>query len=425
MMTESERNEFGAARPVIDEEVLDRLMARVDEEGLELLGPDGVLTELTSRIMNRALEAEMTEHLGYERGDRAGWGSGNNRNGGYPKTVLTDAGGIPIRVPRDREGSFTPQLVAKGQRRISGFNDLVIGLVARGMTVRDVQAHIADVYQVEISPELVSRITDSVLPELREWQSRPLDAIYPILYLDAIVVKVRTDGRVRNRPVYIALGIDLEGRKHVLGLWLGTGDEGAKFWLGVLTELRNRGVGDVLIVCCDGLGGFGDAIEAVWPHAQVQTCVVHLIRNSIRYCSWKDRKKIVASLRPIYQAPTADAARLALSEFETGWGKQYPAIVELWRRNWERFTPFLDFEQAIRRIIYTTNAIESLNYQLRKVTKTRGHFPTDDAAIKILYLAIRNISDQRGGELGTGTQGWKQALNAFAVAFPNRLEATR
>ena len=425
MMTESERNEFGAARPVIDEEVLDRLMARVDEEGLELLGPDGVLTELTSRIMNRALEAEMTEHLGYERGDRAGWGSGNNRNGGYPKTVLTDAGGIPIRVPRDREGSFTPQLVAKGQRRISGFNDLVIGLVARGMTVRDVQAHIADVYQVEISPELVSRITDSVLPELREWQSRPLDAIYPILYLDAIVVKVRTDGRVRNRPVYIALGIDLEGRKHVLGLWLGTGDEGAKFWLGVLTELRNRGVGDVLIVCCDGLGGFGDAIEAVWPHAQVQTCVVHLIRNSIRYCSWKDRKKIVASLRPIYQAPTADAARLALSEFETGWGKQYPAIVELWRRNWERFTPFLDFEQAIRRIIYTTNAIESLNYQLRKVTKTRGHFPTDDAAIKILYLAIRNISDQRGGELGTGTQGWKQALNAFAVAFPNRLEPTR
>lgn len=404
---------------------MDRLMARVDEEGLDLLGPEGVLTELTSRIMNRALEAEMTEHLGYERGDPAGWGSGNHRNGGYPKTVLTDAGGIPIRVPRDRDGSFAPQLVPKHQRRLAGFNDLVIGLLARGMTVRDIQAHIAEVYQVEISPELVSRITDAVLPELREWQSRPLDPIYPILYLDAIVVKVRTDGRVRNRPVYIALGLDLEGRKHVLGMWLGAGDEGAKFWLGVLTELRNRGVADVLVVCCDGLSGFGDAIEAVWPQATVQTCVVHLIRNSIRYCSWKDRKKVAAALRPIYQAATPDAAQAALDQFSADWGRQYPAIVEVWGRNWERFTPFLDFDTAIRRIIYTTNAIESLNYQLRKVTKTRGHFPTDDAALKILYLAIRNISDQRGGELGTGSHGWKQALNAFAVAFPGRLEQTR
>jgi len=400
-------------------------MARVDGEGLELLGPDGVLTELTSRIMNRALEAEMTEHLGYERGDPAGWGSGNHRNGGYPKTVLTDAGGIPIRVPRDREGSFAPQLVPKHQRRLAGFNDLVCGLLARGMTVRDIQAHIAEVYQVEISPELVSRITDAVLPELREWQSRPLDPIYPILYLDAIVIKVRTDGRVRNRPVYLALGLDLEGRKHVLGMWLGQGDEGAKFWLGVLNELRNRGVGDVLIVCCDGLTGFGDAVEAVWPQATVQTCVVHLIRNSIRYCSWKDRKKVAAALRPIYQAPTPAAALEALERFTADWGGQYPAIVDVWRRNWERFTPFLDFDAAIRRIIYTTNAIESLNYQLRKITKTRGHFPTDDAALKILYLAIRNISDQRGGELGTGSHGWKQALNAFAVAFPGRINPTR
>src|SRR5680860_1174887 len=264
-------------RPVIDDATLDRLMGQIDEEGLELLGPDGVLTELTSRIMNRALEAEMTDHLGYEKGDTSGWGSGNVRNGSYPKEVLTDAGGIPIVVPRDRNSSFEPALVPKRQRRISGFNDLVVGLVSRGMTVRDVQAHIADVYQVDISPELVSKITDAVLPELREWQNRPLDGVYPILYLDAIVVKVRTDGQVRNRPVYIAMGVDVDGRKHVLGLWLGSGDEGAKFWLGVLTELRNRGLTDVLIVCCDGLSGFPDAIEAVWPQATVQTLsLIHI-----------------------------------------------------------------------------------------------------------------------------------------------------
>jgi putative transposase len=399
-------------------------MAQVDADGVELLGPDGVLTELTSRIMNRALEAEMTDHLGYEKGDQAGWGSGNNRNGSYPKGVLTDAGGVPLQVPRDRNATFEPQLIPKGQRRLEGFNNLVIGLVSRGMTTRDVQAQIADTYQVEISPELVSRITDAVLPELREWQTRPLDPIYPILYLDAIVVKVRTDGRVTNRPVYVALGVDIEGRKHVLGLWLGTGNEGAKYWLGLLSELRNRGVADVLVVCCDGLTGFGDAIETIWDQAVVQTCVVHLIRNSIRYCSWKDRRKVIAALKPIYGAPTVEAAADALEEFDTEWGATYPAIVELWRRNWERFTPFLDFGPAIRKIIYTTNAIESLNYQLRKVTKTRGHFPTDDAVLKILYLAIRNIGHDRGGELGTGTKGWKQALNAFAIAFPGRLDTT-
>ena len=424
MTTDSERNDREAGRPVIDDEVLDRLMDRVEAEGLELLGPDGVLTELTSRIMNRALEVEMSDHLGYEKGDTAGWGSGNMRNGNYPKSVLTDAGGIPIQVPRDRNSTFEPQLVPKHQRRITGFNDLVIGLVSRGMTVRDVQAHIADVYDVEISPELVSKVTDAVLPELREWQSRPLDPTYPILYLDAIVVKVRTDGRVRNRPVYIAMAVDLDGRKHVLGLWLGVGDEGAKFWLSVLTELKNRGLADVLIACCDGLTGFADAIEAVWPQTVVQTCVVHLIRNSIRFSSWKDRKAITKALKPIYQAATVEAAGDALTVFETEWGDRYPAIVDLWKRNWERFTPFLEFDPAIRKIIYTTNAIESLNYQLRKVTKTRGHFPTDDAVLKILYLAIRNIGHQRGGDLGTGTQGWKQALNAFAIAFPGRLETT-
>lgn len=409
------------SEPLIDDVTLDRLMAQVDSEGLELLGPDGVLTELTSRIMNRAMDAEMTEHLGYENGDPAGYGSGNNRNGSSAKMVLTDAGAVPVKVPRDRNGEFEPRLVAKHARRLDGFNDIVLSLVSRGMSTRDVRAHLKAAYKVEISPELVSKITDAVLPLLREWQARPLDAMYPIMYLDAIVVKVRTDGRVTNRPVYIAVGIDLDGAKQVLGLWLGKGDEGAKFWLGVLTELRNRGVLDVLIACCDGLTGFSDAIEAVWPQATVQTCVVHLIRNSIRFCSWKDRRAVVKALKPIYTAPTVDAASQALDEFETAWGQTYGAIVDLWRRHWDRFVPFLDFDPAIRKIIYTTNAIESLNYQLRKVTKARGSFPTDDAVLKIFYLAIDNIGHERGGELGTNTQGWKQALNAFAVAYPGRV----
>lgn len=412
-------------RDVIDEAVLDRLMAQVESEGLELLGPDGILTELTSRIMNRAMDAERTAHLGYEQGDRAGWGSGNSRNGTTPKTVLTDAGAVPVEVPRDRNGTFEPKLVPKHQRRLEGFNDIVISLVARGMTVRDTRAHLADAYQVDVSPELISKITDSVLPELRAWQSRPLDAMYPIMYLDAVVVKVRSDHVVVNRPVYISLGIDLAGRKHVLGLWMGKGDEGAKFWLGVLTELRNRGVRDVLIVCCDGLTGFPDAIEAVWPAATVQTCVVHLIRNSIKYCSWKDRKAVAAALRPIYTAPDAGAAADALDTFEIEWGEKYPAIVDLWRRNWERFTPFLAFPAPIRKIIYTTNAIESLNFMLRKVTKTKGHFPTEDAVLKIFYLAICNIGNDRSGELGTSTQGWKQALNVMAITYPGRIDLSK
>jgi putative transposase len=411
-------------RPVIDDELVDRLMAQVDAEGLELLGPEGVLTELTSRILSRGLEVEMTDHLGYEKSDPVGWGSGNNRNGSYPKTVQTDAGTVPVEMPRDRNASFEPRLIPKHQRRLSGFNQLVISLVARGMTVRDTRAHLQEIYGVEVSPELISKVTDAILPELRAWQQRPLDAVYPILYLDAVVVKVRSDHVVVNRPVYIAMAVDIDGAKHVLGIWLGKGDEGAKFWLGVLTELKNRGVTDVLIACCDGLTGFGDAIETVWPHTVVQTCVVHLIRNSIKYCSWKDRKAVTKALKPIYQAATIDAASDALGAFELEWGGQYPAIVDLWRRNWERFCPFLAFDAPIRRIIYTTNAIESLNYQLRKVTKTRGHFPTDDAVLKILYLAIRNIGNTRGGELGTNTQGWKQALNAFAITFPGRLDPT-
>jgi putative transposase len=424
MTTDSDSVREDPVRPVIDDELVDRLMAQVDAEGLELLGPEGVLTELTSRILSRGLEVELTDDLGYEKGDPAGWGSGNNRNGSYTKTVQTDAGSVPVEMPRDRNATFDPLLIPKHQRRLSGFNELVISLVARGMTTRDTRDHLEEIYGVNVSPELISKVTDAIIPELREWQQRPLDSMYPIMYLDAVVVKVRTDGHVRNRPVYIAMAVDTDGRKHVLGLWLGKGDEGAKFWLGILTELKNRGVTDVLIVCCDGLTGFADAIETVWPQSIVQTCVVHLIRNSIRYCSWKDRKAVTRALKPIYQAATVDAAADALDDFEAEWGDQYPAIVDVWRRNWERFTPFLAFDPAIRKIIYTTNAIESLNYQLRKVTKTRGHFPTDDAVYKILYLAIRNIGNTRGGELGTGTQGWKQALNAFAISFPGRLDPT-
>lgn len=423
-MTTTESELSWMAEPVIDEATLDRLMAKIEAEGLELLGPDGVLTELTSRLMNRAMQAELTDHLGYEAGDPAGHGSGNNRNGSSPKRVLTDAGAVPVKIPRDRNGEFEPKLVPKHQRRLNGFNDIVISLVAKGMSTRDVRSHIAEAYQVEISPELVSKITDAVLPELRSWQSRPLDAVYPIVYLDAVVVKVRADSHVVNRPVYIAMGVDLDGAKHVLGMWLGNGGEGAKFWLGTLTELRNRGVADVCIVCCDGLTGFPDAIEAVWPQATVQTCVVHLIRNSLKYCAYQDRRAVVKALKPIYTAPTIDAAADALDAFETDWGTRYPAIVSLWRHSWERFVPFLAFDPAIRKIIYTTNAIESLNYQLRKITKTKGHFPTEDAVLKIFYLAIRGVGNHRGGELGTHTQGWRQALNAFTIAFPGRIDIT-
>ena len=409
-----------SSRPLIDDAALDAMMDRISAEGLELLGPEGVLTGLTKRIMERAIDAELTDHLGYERGDPRGRGSGNSRNGTSPKTVLTDAGGIDLDVPRDRVSTFEPKLVPKGERRLSGFNELVCGLVSRGMTTRDVRGHIADVYGVDISPELVSRITDAIMPELRAWQTRSLDAVYPIVYLDAIVVKIRADHTVINKACHIAMGIDVDGRKHVLGMWLQK-DEGAKFWLGVLTDLKNRGVLDILIVCCDGLTGFPDAIEAVWPQAVVQTCVVHLIRNSVRYCSWKDRKGVSAALKPVYKAATLDAAADALDAFEAEYGKQYPAIVALWRRNWERFVPFLSFDAEIRKVIYTTNAIESLNYMLRKITKTKGHFPTDDAVLKIFYMGICNIGDQRKGALGTGTPDWARALNVFAIAFPERL----
>jgi putative transposase len=411
-----------AAGSLVPAELVDGLMAKVQAEGLELLGEGGVLAQLTKTILERALDEELTDHLGYERGDPAGRGSGNSRNGTTPKRVLTEVGAVDLEVPRDRNGTFDPVIVPKGATRLAGFNANVVALYSRGLTTRDIRRELKRMYGVDVSPDLVSRVTDGVVDELREWQNRPLDAVYPIVYIDALVVKVRTQGVVANRPAYLAIGVDVEGRKHVFGVWLGDGGEGARFWAAVLAEIANRGVVDVLFVCCDGLKGLPEAIEATWPQASVQTCVVHLIRASLRYCSWKDRKKITAALRPIYTAAGPDAAADAMDTFELEHGDRYPGIVALWRNSWERFTPFLAYPAVIRKIVYTTNMIESVNYQLRKVTRNRGHFPDDDAALKLLRLVARDINTTRGGEAGTGTYRWKEALNFFEIYFPGRLD---
>ena len=421
-ITEEAKSTTGAdPSAAVTDEMIDAVMAGVDAGGLELLGPDGVLAELTKRLLERGLAEELTDHLGYEAGDPAGRGSGNNRNGTSAKTMLTEIGAVDLDIPRDRLGTFDPKLVPKHARRLEGFNQNIVHLYARGLSTRDIRRELARMYGVEVSPALISKVTDGIIDELNEWQARPLAAVYPILYIDALVVKVRTSGTVVNRAAYLGVGVDVEGRKKVLGVWLGDGGEGAKFWLSVLTEIRNRGVEDVLIVCCDGLKGLPDAIEATWPEALVQTCVIHLIRASIRFCSWKDRKAITAALRPIYTAVTVEAAADAMDTFELEWGDRYPGIVKVWRSAWEQFTPFLRFPPEIRKVVYTTNMVESINFQLRRITKTRAHFPTDEAALKLLRLGARNISDQRGGDLGTGTQGWHRALNAFEIHFPGRL----
>ena len=375
---------------MVDPTVVDQLLVQAGPDA-EILGPDGLLSGLTKAVLERALQTELTDHLGYEPHDPAGRGSGNSRNGSYPKTVLTDVGAVELAIPRDRDGSFEPGLVPKGTSRLGGFDERVIATYARGMTVRDIQAWLHDMYQIEVSPDLISKITDAVLDELKEWQHRPLDAVYPILYLDAIVCKVRHEGTVRNKAVHIAVGVDVDGRKHVLGLWIET-NEGAKFWLKVITELRNRGVDDVLFVCCDGLKGLPEAIEAVWPNASVQTCVVHLIRASLRFVGYKERKRVAADMKRIYRAASIEAAELEFDAFTAAWGTKFPGMIETWRNAWERFTPFLAFPPEIRTVIYTTNAIESINYQLRKITKTRGHFPTDESLLKLLYLGIRNLN---------------------------------
>lgn len=411
----------GSGRGVVPDELVDELMSKVKAEGLELLGDGGLIAQFSKRILERALDEELTEELGYERGDPAGRGSGNSRNGSTPKRVLTEIGAVDLNVPRDRNGAFDPKIVPKGVTRLKGFNENVIALYASGMSTRDIRKTLKRFYDVDVSPDLISRVTDGVLDELAAWQSRPLDLVYPIVYIDGLVIKVRTNGVVVNRCAYLAVGVDVEGRKQVLGVWLGDGGEGAKYWLAVLTELKNRGVEDVIFVCCDGLKGLPDAIEATWPKASVQTCVVHLTRASLRYCSWKDRKVIIKGLRPIYTAPSVEAATDAMDTFELEHGERYPGIVRLWRDAWERFIPFLAYPPVIRKIVYTTNVVESINYQMRKASKTRGHFPDDDSALKLLRLIARSVTTTRGGEAGTGTWGWTQALNAFEIHFPGRL----
>jgi putative transposase len=399
---------------------VDALLADAEASGTPIDGPDGLLAQMTKAVLERALDVEIADHLGYEHGDPAGHGSGNSRNGHGRKTVLTTAGPVDLEVPRDRNGTFTPVIVPKRKRRLGQVEDMILSLYARGMSTRDITEHLGEVYGASVSAATISRVTDVVVEEIAAWQSRPVDPVYPILYIDAIRIKIRDGGVVANKAAHIVIGVDIDGIKQVLGIWIQQ-TEGAKFWHGVLTELRNRGCRDALFVCCDGLTGLPESIAAVWPAAVIQTCVVHLLRSCMRYASYSDRKKMAQALRPIYTAPTEDAAKLALEEFRAQWKAKSPGAVAVWDRAWADFVPFLAFPPEIRRIIYTTNAIESLNYQLRKVTKARGSFPSDAAAMKLLYLAIRNINQKRGSTPGPGTNGWTQALNSFAIQFPDRL----
>lgn len=400
--------------PAIKEEILEQLMASVSSPE-QLLGKNGLLKQLTSRLVERALQAEMTEHLGFESGERPAAAT-NGRNGYTSKTLVTDHGEVVVDVPRDREGTFEPKLVRKRERRLAGFDDKILALYARGMSVRDIQGHLKELYGVDVSPDLVSRVTDAVADEVASWQGRPLDAVYPIVYLDALVVKVRDQGVVRNKAVYLALGVTIHGNKEVLGMWIEQ-NEGAKFWLKLINELKTRGVRDILIACCDGLKGFPEAIEAVFPQTTVQTCIVHMIRNSVRFVSYKDRKEVVRDLKPVYAASNREGAELALAAFEEKWGRRYPMIGTSWRAAWERVVPFLDFPPEIRRIIYTTNAIESINSTLRKLVYYRGHFPSDDAVFKLLFLALRNLEKR----WDRAAREWHKALGQFAIFFQGRI----
>lgn len=400
----------------IRQELLDELLA--DYKGREdLVGSDGLIKELFKRLIETAAGAELTEHLGYERGDVAGRGSGNSRNGTTPKTLLTEHGEVPVAMPRDRNGSFEPQIVAKGQTHWDGFDDKIISMYAGGMTVEEIRVHLGELYGVEVSRDFISRVTDRVLEDVRAWQNRPIDECYPVVWIDALVVKIRVDGVVRNRPAYLVLGLNMEGKKEALALVIGTGDESAKFWLKVLTDLRNRGLRQVCVVCCDGLTALPEAVEAVYADAWVQCCVVHLIRNSLRHVADRHAKEVARDLRPIYQAATEDAAAEALEAFDRKWGARYPMIAELWRRHWERFIPFFAFPPEIRRIVYTTNSIEAVNRQLRKIIKNRGQFPTDDAALKLLWLALMRAEKKWTYPI----KEWKRALHQFAIYFPGRV----
>jgi putative transposase len=411
---------IGSMPARIDQQQLaQQLVDSAREDGVELVGPGGLLTGLTKTVLETALEAELDEHLGYEKHQIEGRDGGNSRNGTRPKTVLTEIGPVQIEVPRDRDGSFDPQLVRKRQRRLSGIDEIVLSLSARGLTTGEIAAHFAEVYGAKVSKDTISKITDKVLEEMTEWAQRPLDAVYPVIFIDAIHVKVR-DGQVTNRPFYVVIGVSVDGHRDVLGVWAGDGAEGAKYWLAVLTELKNRGVADVCIAVCDGLKGLPEAITTVWPQALVQACVLHLIRNTFRYAARQYWEQMARDLRPVYTAPSEAAATERFTEFAEVWGPRYPAILALWQRAWPEFVPFLDYDVEIRRVICSTNAIESLNARYRRAVKARGHFPTEQAALKCLYLVTRSL-DPTGKGRARWAIRWKPALNAFAITFAGRI----
>jgi transposase-like protein len=431
-VAEPAQPDAGEAGPVVsaqdlaealDPQLVARLAAQARAQGVSLLGRDGLLQQLTKRFLEASLEAEMDEHLGYGKHDAVGRNGANSRNGKRAKTLLTEVGPVGIDVPRDRDGSFAPQIVAKRQRRFGGIDDLVISLTAKGLTTGEVAAHLAEVYGADVSRDHISTITDRVLDTLGDWQNRPLDAVYPVVFIDCINVKIR-DGQVANRPIYVALAVTCDGGKDILGLWAGDGGEGAKYWLRVLTELKNRGLGDVCIVVCDGLKGLPDAIGGVWPDAIVQTCLIHLLRNSFKYASKADWPAIAKDLKPVYTAVSDTAALDAFAEFSAKWERKYPAIVRLWTNAWSEFVPFLQFDIEIRKIVCSTNAIESLNARFRRAVNARGHFPTEQSALKILYLAITSL-DPTGKGRARWSNRWKAALNAFDITFDGRVSAGR
>jgi putative transposase len=402
----------------VTNELIDSLLADYKKPE-DLIGENGLLKLLTKKLVERALQAEMAEHLGHAKNGAVANPAGNTRNGKSKKTLKGDFGELPIEIPRDRHGSFEPQIITKHQTRWTGFDEKILSLYARGMTVREIQCHLEEMYGAEVSPTLISSVTDAVMDDAKAWQARPLDALYPIVYLDCIHVKTRDAGAVRAKAVYLALGINMQGEKEILGLWIAQ-TEGAKFWLQVVTELKNRGVQDIFIACVDGLKGFPEAIEAAYPKTAVQLCLVHMVRHSLNYVSWKLRKAVAADLRTIYAASTVDEASIRLDEFDDKWGADYPTIVKSWRSNWARITPFFDYPPEIRRIIYTTNAIESVNMSLRKITKNRGSFPSDDALLKLFYLALANISKKWTMPL----RDWKAALTRFTIQFEERMPKT-
>lgn len=404
----------------IDQQQLaQELVDKARAEGVDLVGPGGLLSGLTKSVLETALEAEMSEHLGYDKHDPVGRNRANSRNGTRSKTVLTEIGPVEIDVPRDRDGSFEPAIVRKRQRRLDGIDQIVLSLTARGLTTGEISAHFDEVYGAKVGKDTISRITDKVVEEMAEWRTRPLDRVYPVIFVDAIVVKVR-DGQVVNRPVYVVIGVTVDGERDILGLWAGDGGEGAKFWLSVLTEIKNRGVEDVCMVVCDGLKGLPESITTTWQYATVQACILHLIRNTFRYASRKDWDELAKDLRPVYTAVNAELAAVRFDELADKWSGRYPAIVTLWRSAWEEFIPFLDYDVEIRKIICSTNAIESLNARYRRAVRARGHFPTDQAALKCLYLVTRSL-DPTGRGRARWAIRWKPALNAFAITFAGRI----